>query len=180
MSNGNLLSYNFWVGLSEDFQTELDAFLQDGTAPPTFSLLELMSDETQDFFRAMYNRKYIDRAYPSWTSPQNKAFKLRSFYVNKPLNVGQVRSDIDAMENTYGQDFAILGAWHCEDGTQIGGDASPAYPSPSFTINFMPDVIVDPGDPEADPPVPPTTERPTQLSDINVLAGQAKRHFVTL
>jgi hypothetical protein len=176
-----LKSYNFWIGMSDDFYNELEGFLgQDATPPVQFPLLSNMSDETKDFFRALYDAAGQDVWFERWTSPAEKIFRMLSFYVNKPTNVTQVRSDIDAMESTYGQDFAIIGAWKCENGDQLGGNDTPLYPHPAFAINFMPDVVVSPGDPDAEPPVPPTYERPTQLSDVNLLAGQAKRVFGTL
>jgi len=43
----------------------------------------------------------------------------------------------------------------------------------------MPDIMTDPGDPEADPPVPPTYIEADAPTDVNLLAGQAKRDFTS-
>lgn len=172
-------SFNFWIGLSTAFKNELWLYVRDGVVPTTFTQLENLSDDTKEFFRAIYDENALDRLFLKWTSPQAKEFNMLSFYANKPENVAQVESDLNAMQSTYSDDFSILGAWRCDDGMQIGGNDTPSFPTPSFAINFMPDVMIDPGDPEADPVVPPTYERPTQLTDVNLLFGQAKRDFVT-
>ena len=170
-------SYNFWVGMSTAFRDELEALLKEGTPPVQFPLLTNMSEDTRLFFSATYDTAAQGNKYPVWNSPGGKDFTMLSFYVNKPENVQNVRNDIDAMESTYGSDFTICGAWKCADGEQLGGDESPLYPSPALTLNFMPDDIIDPGDPTAEPPVPPTTQPATQLKDGLLLFGQAKRHF---
>lgn len=178
-----MLSYNFWLGLSVDFKGELWQYIRNDVTPVMFPLLENLAQDTKDFFNAIYDEGALDTLFLTWNNG-SKDFKMLSFYANKPENVAQVRSDIDAMVASYPNDFSVLGAWHCSDGRQLGiddqGAGTPTYDTPAFAINFMPDVVVDPGDPRGEPPVPPTTERPTQLSDINVLFGQAPRVFKTL
>lgn len=188
-----MLSFNFWLGLSTDFKTELWQYIRNGDEPPVepvqFPLLTNLSQDTKDFFNAIYDEGTLDRLFLGWNNG-SKDFKLLSFYANKPENVSQVRSDLDNMIATYPNDFSVLGAWHCADGRQIGTDwdseeppqiiGSPIYPVPAYTLNFMPDIIDNPGDPGGEPPVPPTFKRPTQLSDINVLFGQVPRIFPVL
>ena len=61
----------------------------------------------------------------------------------------------------------VLGAWHMEDGRQVGieldGSGVPLYPIPGKLSDFMPD------DPEGNPD-------PT-LRDVNIYYGQALRDF---
>ena len=61
----------------------------------------------------------------------------------------------------------VLGAWHTEDGRQVGieldGSGVPLYPIPGRLADFMPD------DPDGTP-------NPT-LRDVNLYYGQAPRDF---
>jgi hypothetical protein len=61
----------------------------------------------------------------------------------------------------------VLGAWHVEDGRQVGietdGSGVPLYPIPGRFADFMPD------DPDGTP-------NPT-LRDVNLYYGQAPRQF---
>ena len=61
----------------------------------------------------------------------------------------------------------VLGAWHMEDGRQVGieddGSGVPLYPIPGRLADFMPD------DPDGTP-------NPT-LRDVNLYYGQAPRTF---
>jgi hypothetical protein len=61
----------------------------------------------------------------------------------------------------------VLGAWHFEDGRQVGieldGSGVPLYPIPGKLADFMPDE-------------PDGTPNPTRR-DVNIYAGQALRDF---
>lgn len=172
--------YNFWASMSAAFQAEMvDVIRDDGTAV-TFTLLNDLHPSTAEMFSTIYDSDAMDRLYRKWHA---KDFRVWNCYLqDKPDNVPAVRADIDGMAAAYPTDFGLLGAWHYDDGRPVGmqWDAgeppeltgTPWYPQPPETINFMPDVITDNTDPEN-----PVYGRPTELTDVLLVFGQANRAF---
>lgn len=169
-------SYNFWLAMTQPLKDELWAFLWDGVAPVNFPLLGDISDETKEFFQAIYDVDTLARLFKPWNDGTND-WTLLSFYINKPENINIIASEVNTLAQAYNSDFTEIGLWQCSDGTQVGGNTTPTIPIPSLALSFMPDVTVDPGDPTAEPPVPPTYAPATELTQVNVLAGQADRDF---
>ena len=160
-----MAEYNFWIGMSDGFQGELVPFILDGTPPVNFPMIGLMNEETKDFFRQSYDSGALDHLFRHYyVDPRD--YRVWSFYVLKPDDVTPVRNNLDAMTTEYPQDFLIMGAW-----AFLTGQAVQAYPSPPSLINFMP-LTWDHGT------EPPTAIEPTELTDVNLLAGQAPREFI--
>ena len=88
-----------------------------------------------------------------------------------------VRDEIDRLVSEYGNQIAIVGAWHMdgrevgtryEDGKLVG---FPIYPIPLWVDDFMPDVwSLD----ENDEPISTPASGPV---DVNLLLGQSPRTF---
>ena len=85
-------------------------------------------------------------------------FQVSSFYTEL---AAEVLADFQMLEDTYPENFAIMGIWDEESGAQLR-PVSPLF------INFMPDVY----DYDED-----VYNEATVLTDVNLLAGQAPRDF---
>ena len=174
--------YNIQVSASQEYKSELWSYVRDGTPAVTFPAINDISDVTADFFRTIHDEAAIERLFKSWDA-QGRTYKMWSFYADKPAGeVQTIRNDLDALVLADPDDFAVMGAWSCVDGWEVGtaGGTNPAgvwYSIPSQYIKFMQDIVTDPGDPEAEPPVPPTTVPATDPTDTNLLFGQAPRSF---
>lgn len=156
------MRHNAWLGISAAYQSELVDYVLNDVAPVEFPLLANMSDSTKTFLSGIYDAGAMDRAYRKWGG---KDYRMWSCYTEEDdTGLGQIKSDFDAMAATYPTDFSVLGAWHYATGEPIGGLATPTYPQPAQTINFMPDVD-DQG------------TRPTELSNILLVFGQPPRVF---
>lgn len=153
-----MATHNFWIGMSQYFQGELVPFILEDTPPVNFPLISLMSDETKAFFEQSHDADTLDMLYRHYIVGQ-RDYRVWSFYIQQPDDTAQVRSDLDAMNAQYPQDFLIMGAWEFDTGTALQ-----AYPSPPSLINFMPLV---------------NGQEPTELTDVNLLAGQAPREFIS-
>lgn len=173
--------YNIQFGASAEMRTDLVNYVKgddngDPIPPVNFPALSNMSEATRQFFRNVYDQDAIDRLFKQHEA-QGRVYSLFSAYSNKPDDHQQVRSDLDAIAATYPMDFLMMGAWDYDTGAEVGGSGTEFWPIPAQYLNFMPDVMTDPGDPEADPPVPPTYAPATDPIDVNLLFGQAPRDF---
>lgn len=157
--------YNFWIGMSNQFQSELVPFILNDTPPVDFPMIGMMNDETKAFFRQSYDAGSLDHLFRHHVV-NTRDYRVWSFYITKPDDVDAVRNNLDAMNAQYPQDFLLMGGWDYETGAAVQ-----AYPSPASLINFMPPTW----DHETDPP---TLIEPTELMDVNLLAGQAPREFI--
>lgn len=95
-----------------------------------------------------------------------------------------IQDAIDLLDTELGTDFSVAGAWWWDGrqvGTQwvdptdqsLGTTGTPLYPiNETQLVKFMPDVVVDATDPDN-----PVYGPATQLTDVNVTAGQAERRF---
>lgn len=187
--------FNIWLAMSREFQTELVGLVLNGELAVEFPGLNNLSTVTLEFFSNTYDSDGINRIFRQYASGNGKTYRMWSVYVNAPDDAAQVRSDLDSMESFYASDFMILGGWHFLSdmpnpapgveprarpmGMDWEGDpSSPVgsafWATPSTVLNFMPLVMVDPGDEDT----PPTYEEPTVPVDGNLLYGQSPRYFV--
>lgn len=162
-------SHNVWVSMSQVFKNELWPFVRQGTPAVTFPDINGLQPETVEFFNAIYDEGTVEKLFKEWNAA-GRTYKLWSFYANKPADVPTVKDDLDMLIASYPQDFAVLGAWNYGTGNEVGNPIW--YPLPPQTIQFMPDIIVDNTDPE-NPVFGPATD----LTDVNLLLGQAPRSF---
>ena len=88
------------------------------------------------------------------------SLQISSFYAE--AGASDVLEDFQMLEDVYPENFAVMGAWEKDDGEQL------ISVSPLF-INFMPDIQTG-GTLES-----PVFSEATELSDVNLLAGQAPR-----
>ena len=145
--------------------------------PTLFPTIATISQATVDVFNNIYDEGALDRLFRSWDAA-GRTYKNYSVYSDKPAEAPQVRADLDALIAADPNDFSVSGAWRYSDGAEVGaGGAGVWYPVPPQITNFMPLIMTDPGDSEADPPVPPTYAEPTEPTDTNLLFGQAPRDF---
>ncbi len=93
-------------------------------------------------------------------------------YFNLPGNIlQQARVELDQLIADYPNRVKVTGAWSFETGEQIKQGGVPIYPLHPRLIEFMPDVV------EAVDRVETSRTRPTVLSDVILVAGQAPRDF---
>lgn len=191
--------FNLWFAFSAEFQAELVGVVRDGVPAIEFNGLNHLDAETLDLFRSAYDAAALDRIFKRYDAPNGKQYRLWSMYNNAPSDTGVVRSDLDQLESTHPADFTIMGGWYYlsdmpkpEPGVEprarpigMNWSGNPSRPvgnqfwaTPEKILNFMPDVMVDPGDPDAVPPIPPTYEPATKPVDGNLLYGQSPRYFV--
>lgn len=170
--------FNAWCSMDQVFKGELWGFVRNGLPAITFTDINLLQQDTVDFFNGIYDEGALDRLFVQWDAA-GRNYKMWSFYADKPSEGTQIiKADLDMLMNSYPQDFSMMGAWNCSSGTEVGAGAGLEwYPVPHQVVNFMPDIMTDPGDPEADPPIPPTFETSTEPRDINLLFGQTPRNF---
>ena len=156
-------------------------YILNNEEPVTFPELANISEGTKVLFQTIYDSGAMDRLFRKWGG---KDYRCWNCYVqDKPENVPEIRADLDNLAATYPTDFSIIGAWHYEDGRPVGmqwDDSDPPvltgdpwYPNPAETINFMPDVP----DPNSADPENPDMIRPTELSNVLMVYGQAARTF---
>lgn len=186
--------FNIWLAFSSELQGELAALVRDDIPASEFPGLNNLSPETREFFKNAYDGDALDRIFKRYNAGNGKQYRLWSFYVNKPDDADQVRSDLDNMESFYPADFIIMGGWHYlsdmpnpEPGVEprarpIGmtwtgnpsqPTGSPFWATPSTILNFMPDEVIgeeEDGEPIYGPPTKPV--------DGNLLYGQSPRYFV--
>ena len=112
---------------------------------------------------------------------------LWSLYFSGPKNILiKVRDELDWLASTYPNRVKIGGAWHYDDGRQVGTTiqydedgvetgvtGTPVYPIHPRLLEFMPDLVERDAD-----GVEVSRVRPTMLSDVNLLQGQKERRFV--
>jgi hypothetical protein len=169
--------YNMHISMSQAFKNELWPFIKDGTPAVTFPEINNIDPLTVEFFNNIYDADAVERLYKEWNAA-GRTYKLWSFYSNKPEGQTIIRADIDMLNSVYPQDFSGMGAWAYDTGQEVGSAQGEVwYPVPPQYINFMPDIMTDPGDPEAEPPVPPTYAPATDPADVVLLFGQAPRVF---
>ena len=164
--------FNMFVGASTDFAAEAKALLRPGTdengqpIPPTpavqFPGLNGLSQDTQNALNGTHDGTVVQRLFKT-VNANGRTYKVFSFYTDKPANPGDVKVDFEALAALYPLDFQVMGIWHTDTGNAVG-----AFPVSPQLINFMPDIY----DPELD-----TYSPATELTDVNLLAGQAPRDF---
>ena len=172
--------FNMWLGLSQAFQGELVAYVLDGTPPLQFPEIGTLGEDTLELLATIYDNDAMERLYRTWGGA---GYRCWNCYSDKPDNAGAIRADLDNLVSAYPTDFSILGAWHYDDGRPVGTQwddsdppvltGDPWYLQPAQTINFMPDVP-DPASPD---PENPDMIRPTELSNVLLVYGQAPRTF---
>jgi hypothetical protein len=154
--------FNLWIGMSADFQRELNQFVNGvgdppESVPPTlFPAISNLDEVTQDFFRTTHDAGLVSKLFTEWVAGNGTRYRVWSFYFDKPVDGPQIHSDIDAMASVYPSDCLPMGAWRNDTGTEVGTPFW--YPVPQSVMNFM----------------PPGATEPT---DVNLLFGQAPRDF---
>lgn len=95
-----------------------------------------------------------------------RSWQLYSLIYNVPTRQA-FEQDVERFKSENAGQTDVLGAWHMEDGRQVGieldGSGVPLYPIPGKLSNFMPDN-------------PDGTPNPT-ARDVNIYYGQALRDF---
>ena len=155
---------NIWLVLSDQAQNIVieslrwDEETQGEYAGPlrrrSRRLFEYMQDDTTR-----------SRLFKPWTNPQG-TFHLWSIDFDDEKDTLQlVRDEIDFLIATYPNQIQVVGAWHFEDGAQVGtrGGGDPIYPIPNWLWRFMPDSV--------------GAASNADLNDINLLYGQSPRDF---
>ena len=178
--------YNMQCSMSEVFKAELWPYVkwhggqqydENGDPipepiPTSFPDIANIDQVTVEFFNNIHDASAVERLFKSWDAA-GRTYKVWSMYADKPAETTTIRTDLDMLNTSYPQDFAVVGAWSCADGHEAGAQGAGVwYPIPPQYINFMPDIIVDNTDPE-NPVYGPATD-PT---DVNLLFGQAPRDF---
>jgi len=157
-------------------RADLVGYIRDDEPPVNFPALANMSAATKEFFGNVHDQNAIDRLFKQHEA-QGRVYSMFSAYADKPDDHAQVRSDLDAIVAAYPLDFLMMGGWNYDTGAELGGVGTEFWPIPLQYLNFMADVMTDPGDPEAEPPVPPTYAPATDPADTVLLFGQAPRVF---
>jgi hypothetical protein len=183
-------SFNLWLGMSQAFQADLVPLIQDGTPATAFPGLNQLDEATLALLRNTHDAEGVARLFKLWPGPEGQNFRVWSFYFNKPEQGDIIHDDIDLMAATYPSDFLPMGAWRTSDGGEVGTQydegattGTPWWPVPAQVVNFMPDIMTDPGTPEGPggipPAVPPIYAPPIAPTDVNILMGQAPRDFTS-
>lgn len=159
---------NVWLGISDAAQNIVRTALQwdEETQGPYDGpltrrqrrLFEYMQDETT-------RRRLFKKATLAGTT-----YNLWSIDFDDTKDTLQlIRDEIDGLIAQYPNQIAVLGAWHFEDGAQVGtrNGGDPVYPIPNFLWRFLPDPLPDGA----------TATSNADLQDINLLFGQAPRQF---
>ena len=162
---------NAWLALRDDAQSAIvtrlnwDEAAQGPYAGP-------VTNRQARVFGAMSDRSVVQRLFRVDTNA-GRDWTLWSVYFDEPQNVLQKLADeLGQLATDYPSQFVIVGAWHW-DGRQIGTQwnedqtattGTPTYPLHPRAIELMPDVD-DIG------------TRPTEVSDVNLLFGQAPRRL---
>lgn len=178
------MRFNIWLGLSAELQAELVALIKYGEPAEEFPGLNQMSDATKAFFKNVYDAEGLELLFQQFVGPQ-RTYRLWSIYANKPEDAPQVRSDLDAIQGAYPQDFLKMGAWEYQTGREVSAEYNDQgeqitvgwMPIPAQIMRFMPPVMSDPGDLGTDPVTPPTFVPATDPTDVNLLFGQSPRDF---
>lgn len=188
-------SFNIWLGMSPEFRAAVTPPEEGGEADVgTFTALNTLAPETKDMLLGTYDVPAQEALFAA-----NGIYRLYSHY-GQPAGATLVKADVDMLIATYPSDLAVLGAWEA-NGREAGAtyseeiiadpEADPPivgvpseqtapgwYPVPATVLNYMPDIVTDPGDPDALPtPIPPTYAPATEPTDVNTLFGQALRDF---
>ena len=166
--------FNIWVAASEEFAAETIALLRPGTDEEgnpidpveavQFPLLNSVSEDTQGILT--HDRGIVQPMFETVQGGE-RTYSLWSFYTEKGKNPYLTQAEFEALEDAYPADFFVLGMWIFDTGEQV--EDSSVHPD---LIHFMPDDVLFLPDSEDF-----EFERPTELSDVNLLSGQAPRDF---
>ena len=176
-------SFNIWLGMSPEFRAAVTPPEEGGEAAVgTFTALNTLEPETKAMLLGTHDVPAQEALFMA-----NGIYRLYSHY-GQPAGATLVKADVDMLIATYPSDLAVLGAWEAngrEAGAtydeETGAQTAPGwYPVPATVLNYMPDIVTDPGDPDALPtPIPPTYAPATEPTDVNILLGQAPRDFTS-
>jgi hypothetical protein len=183
--------FNLWLGMSQAFQQELVPLINEGTPAVEFPDLNDLNEATLELFRNSHDAENVAKLFKMWPGNAGQDFRVWSFYFAKPLQGPLIRADIDEMAADYPGDFLPMGAWRTDNGHEVGATydefgvqtATGWWPVPAQVVNFMPDIMTDPGTPEGPggipPAVPPIYAPPIEPTDVNLLFGQVPRDFTS-
>ena len=169
---------NVWLGIRNDAQTAIEDCLDwDDSAEYSGPV----GDREKKIFQAMSDRAVVQRLFNKATINSN-LWNLWTVYFDEPKDILiKIKNELDYLEDTYPTQFVIGAAWfwdgrqvgtqytYDEDGVITGITGTPTYPAHPKLIDFMPDVW------NGDDPA--TYSTATQLTDVNLLAGQTPRRF---
>ena len=157
---------NLWIALTDAAKTTLRPLLDDEDyAGPHLTAVRI--------FRNMIEYGTVTNMFKSPTLAGTK-YHLFSLTFNDIH--GQAAQKLQAalvyLEDNYTNQFEVVGAWKW-DGSQIMDNsvspAVPFYPLHPQLVKFMPDVW--------DTSSPPQLIAATELTDVNLIQGQAHRDF---
>ncbi len=179
------MKYNLFLAFSQQAVDEYKLVIQhiqDGT------LDEYTGPMTQEVFSIIKRAHGLEtqgRIFKPFEAGNGKTYRLISLFTDEDSNIDKIREKLAYLEQEWPQHFDLCGVWQW-NGLQCGqyydenGDIAGTPDEPldhNKLLKFMPDVMTDPGDPEADPAVPPTYEPATELTDVHLMLGQSPRNF---
>ena len=150
---------NVWLALREDTDTLVRERL-DWDTETQGEYTGPVPERAAALFALMADRNVVQNLFGTFKKG-GKDYRAWSLYTDKGL--GFIQGELDALDNEYPNRAVIGGAWYW-DGAQL--DDYPPHPQ---LINLMPDVWN--GD------EPPTYSPATEVTDVNLLLGQAPRDF---
>jgi hypothetical protein len=177
--------FNVWLGMSPEFRAAITPDEEGETAPGSFGVLSTLAPETKDLLLTTHDVPAQERLFVA-----NGTYRLYSHY-GEAAGEAIVKADVDLLIATYPSDLTVLGSWDNATGMELGAtydefgvQTAPGwYPVPATVLNYMPDILTDPGTPEGPggipPAVPPIFAPPIVPTDVNLLFGQVPRDFTS-
>ncbi len=175
---------NVWLALRDDAQALVrERLAWDEETQGEYSGPVL--DRAVRIFRMVAHLDAMGHMYRVDT-PVSRAWSLWSLYFDKPVSMLlKVKDELDWLVATYTDRVKIGAAWHYSDGRQVGTTieydedgaetgmtGTPTYSLDSRLLEFMPNIVIRDTDGNIT-----SSERPTELSDVNLLQGQKERRF---
>jgi hypothetical protein len=169
--------FNVWLGMSPEFRAAITPDEEGETDPGSFGVLSTLAPETKDLLLTTHDVPAQERLFAA-----NGTYRLYSHY-GQSAGEGIVKADVDLLIATYPSDLTVLGSWDNATGMELGAtydefgvQTAPGwYPVPATVLNYMPDIMLTPGDEVT----PPTYAPPIVPTDVNLLFGQVPRDFTS-
>ena len=157
---------NVWIVLSDTLYQQIkDILTDDEYAGPEEDLL--------NFLRHQVDWKTTFQLFKTPIILGEVRYLFSLSFNGRDTNLGQVKQTIDALSASYGIDFSVAGSWWWDGSQGMDNSVSPAVPfypiNQAQLLKFMPDVW--------DGSSPPQPVPAAQLTDVNLVQGQAPRDF---
>ncbi len=156
---------NIFLALRDDADSQVRIYLSD-TDDEYTGPVPLRAGRV---FRYFEDEAVVRNLWPTVNVSGNDYHLYSISFSNEDYTFGQIRDEIDWLLATYGGQIFVLGAWRW-DGEQFqDAQGDPIYPIHPRLIDFMPPIWNQDD--------PPTYTPATELTDVNLLAGQSPRNF---